>query len=328
MSATVDDKLRIAEQLDHLGVQFIEGGWPGANPKDIEFFARAADRAAAADVARSSPSARPAGPAARSTTTPTLRNLRRGQHLGGLHRRQELRVPRDRGAADDARRGRGDDRRLGRVPRRPRPPGARRHRALLRRLQGEPRVLAPGARGGGRQGRQPPRAVRHQRRLAARTRSARSSRAVQRPRRRRRRSIGIHCHDDTGCAVANSMAAVAGRRRARAGHAQRARRAHRQRQPDHRSSRTSSSSSATRACPTAASSGSPRSATTSPRRSTGRSTRRRRTSARRRSPTRPGCTRVAIARAKDAYEHVDPEARRQRHPLRRVARWPGGRRSR
>lgn len=42
VSATVDDKLRIAEQLDFLGVHFIEGGWPGANPKDIEFFARAA----------------------------------------------------------------------------------------------------------------------------------------------------------------------------------------------------------------------------------------------------------------------------------------------
>ena len=42
VTATVDDKLRIAEQLDHLGVHFIEGGWPGANPKDIEFFARVA----------------------------------------------------------------------------------------------------------------------------------------------------------------------------------------------------------------------------------------------------------------------------------------------
>ena len=41
VSATVDDKLRIAEQLDRLGVHFIEGGWPGANPKDVEFFARA-----------------------------------------------------------------------------------------------------------------------------------------------------------------------------------------------------------------------------------------------------------------------------------------------
>ncbi len=42
LSLTVDDKLRIAEQLDHLGVPYIEGGWPGANPKDDEFFARAA----------------------------------------------------------------------------------------------------------------------------------------------------------------------------------------------------------------------------------------------------------------------------------------------
>jgi len=41
LSLTVDDKLHVAEQLDHLGVAFIEGGWPGANPKDEEFFARA-----------------------------------------------------------------------------------------------------------------------------------------------------------------------------------------------------------------------------------------------------------------------------------------------
>jgi 2-isopropylmalate synthase len=42
ISLTVDDKLRIADELDELGVHFIEGGWPGANPKDIEFFERAA----------------------------------------------------------------------------------------------------------------------------------------------------------------------------------------------------------------------------------------------------------------------------------------------
>jgi 2-isopropylmalate synthase len=41
LSLTVDDKLRVAEQLDHLGVHYIEGGWPGANPKDVEFFERA-----------------------------------------------------------------------------------------------------------------------------------------------------------------------------------------------------------------------------------------------------------------------------------------------
>ncbi len=42
ISLTVDDKLRIAERLDWLGVHYIEGGWPGANPKDDEFFRRAA----------------------------------------------------------------------------------------------------------------------------------------------------------------------------------------------------------------------------------------------------------------------------------------------
>ena len=41
ISLTVDDKLRIAEQLDRLGVHYIEGGWPGSNPKDDEFFDRA-----------------------------------------------------------------------------------------------------------------------------------------------------------------------------------------------------------------------------------------------------------------------------------------------
>ncbi|MDP6975458.1 MAG: citramalate synthase [Acidimicrobiales bacterium] len=41
ISLTVDDKLRIAEQLDRLGVHYIEGGWPGSNPKDDEFFERA-----------------------------------------------------------------------------------------------------------------------------------------------------------------------------------------------------------------------------------------------------------------------------------------------
>ena len=41
ISLTVNDKLRIATLLDHLGVHYIEGGWPGALPKDDQFFARA-----------------------------------------------------------------------------------------------------------------------------------------------------------------------------------------------------------------------------------------------------------------------------------------------
>jgi 2-isopropylmalate synthase len=38
-----NDKIRIAQKLDDLGVAFIEGGWPGSNPKDVEFFERARD---------------------------------------------------------------------------------------------------------------------------------------------------------------------------------------------------------------------------------------------------------------------------------------------
>jgi len=41
---SVLDKLRIAERLDEFGVDYIEGGWPGSNPKDIEFFAEASKR--------------------------------------------------------------------------------------------------------------------------------------------------------------------------------------------------------------------------------------------------------------------------------------------
>src|SRR5882762_6691003 len=41
---SVMDKLRIAEKLDAFGVHYIEGGWPGSNPKDMEFFAQAKRR--------------------------------------------------------------------------------------------------------------------------------------------------------------------------------------------------------------------------------------------------------------------------------------------
>lgn len=42
ISVSSDDKLKVARQLDALGIHWIEGGWPGSNPKDEEFFARAA----------------------------------------------------------------------------------------------------------------------------------------------------------------------------------------------------------------------------------------------------------------------------------------------
>jgi 2-isopropylmalate synthase len=42
VSFTVEDKLSIAQKLDDFGIDYIEGGWPGSNPRDKEFFARAA----------------------------------------------------------------------------------------------------------------------------------------------------------------------------------------------------------------------------------------------------------------------------------------------
>ncbi len=41
VSFSVEDKILIAQKLDELGIDYIEGGWPGSNPKDKEFFARA-----------------------------------------------------------------------------------------------------------------------------------------------------------------------------------------------------------------------------------------------------------------------------------------------
>ena len=43
VSFSVDDKLIIARKLDELGIDYIEGGWPGSNPKDKDFFARAGE---------------------------------------------------------------------------------------------------------------------------------------------------------------------------------------------------------------------------------------------------------------------------------------------
>jgi len=43
VSFSVDDKLAIAQKLDELGIDYVEGGWPGSNPKDKEFFVRAGE---------------------------------------------------------------------------------------------------------------------------------------------------------------------------------------------------------------------------------------------------------------------------------------------
>ncbi len=74
ISLTVDDKFRIAEQLDHLGIHYIEGGYPGANPKDEEFFERAPSelKLHTATLVAFGSTRRPKG---RTDDDPTLRNL-------------------------------------------------------------------------------------------------------------------------------------------------------------------------------------------------------------------------------------------------------------
>ena len=68
LNLSVADKLAIARQLDELGVGYIEGGWPGANPKDTEFFRRART-SSTCGTRRSPPSAPPAGPGSPPPTT-------------------------------------------------------------------------------------------------------------------------------------------------------------------------------------------------------------------------------------------------------------------
>jgi 2-isopropylmalate synthase len=43
ISLSADDKIKIAHKLDRLGIHYIEGGWPGSNPKDMDFFERASE---------------------------------------------------------------------------------------------------------------------------------------------------------------------------------------------------------------------------------------------------------------------------------------------
>ena len=73
ISFSCDDKLDILRRLDAFGMDFVEGGWPGSNPRDDEFFAKAADL----DLKRTSLTA--FGSTRRSGTRPeddtTLRNL-------------------------------------------------------------------------------------------------------------------------------------------------------------------------------------------------------------------------------------------------------------
>ena len=167
LNLSVPDKLAIAALLDELGVGFIEGGWPGANPNDTAFFAAMADGAltlnhADAGRLRLHPPGRHEG-----RRRPVDRRAARLPRPGRLHRGQEPRPARRAGAADDAGGEPGHDHRHGQPPAGRGPAGLRRLRALLRRLPGEPGVRAGGRPHRGRGRRRGRRALRHQRRHAA-----------------------------------------------------------------------------------------------------------------------------------------------------------------
>ena len=139
LTLSVADKLTIARHLDELGVGFIEGGWPGANPKDTEFFAPGQHRAGAP--------ARDAGgvrrdprPGVKAADDPQVAALRDSDapvvtlvaKAYDRHVELALRTTLDENL--------GDDPRHRRAPARRGTAGLPRRRALLRRLPGRPGV--------------------------------------------------------------------------------------------------------------------------------------------------------------------------------------------
>ena len=205
VSATVEDKLRIAEQLDYLGVHFIEGGWPGANPKDIEFFARATKELQLrhSTLVAFGSTRRPRG---KSDDDPTLRNLLDADTSAvcivakswDYHVKEALQTTLEEGVemvADSV-----DF--LGRNGRRVMVDlehffdGYKNNPEFALRvveaalMKGASHLVMCDTNGGSL-----PHEVEE---IVARVKTLVGNDAT----------LGIHCHDDTGCAVANSMAAV------------------------------------------------------------------------------------------------------------------------
>ena len=207
VTATVEDKLRIAAQLDVLGVNFIEGGWPGANPKDVEFFARAAtelDLTTSTLVAFGS-TRRPRG---KVDSDDTLRNLLDAAtpavcivaKSSAYHVTEALQTTLDEGEAmiADSVQFLRDAGRLVLVDMEHFFDGFKADPEFsLRALEaavvsGASHVVLCDTNGG---------SLPHEIEAATAAVVAHVGNDV---------TVGIHCHDDTGCAVANSMAAVAG----------------------------------------------------------------------------------------------------------------------
>src|SRR5262249_35401194 len=130
ISFSVADKLRIAQALDELGIAYVEGGWPGSNPRDEEFFAAARELRPARGRLDQSAAGR-----ARGRSEPACAFARgdaRRDHL-----RQGVGPARAEGAFDFARAQPGAGARHRRVLALARGRGRLRRRAFLRRLEGK-----------------------------------------------------------------------------------------------------------------------------------------------------------------------------------------------
>ena len=226
VSFSMEDKVRLAQRLDALGVHYIEGGWPGSNPKDMRFFRRILDvplkhaRVAAFGATRRAGISAEADPSLQALVearTPVATIFGKSWPFHVTHALQTT-LPENLA----------HDRGLGGLPRPARRGGRVRRRALLRRVQARPRLRA-GDPARGRARRRPlPRALRHERRHAAlgggrdraRDAAARPD-AARDPRPQRRRVRGRE--------LAGGGRGGGG---ARPGDAQRVRGALRERQPD------------------------------------------------------------------------------------------------
>ncbi|MCX6536375.1 MAG: citramalate synthase [Actinobacteria bacterium] len=205
VSASVQDKLRIAEQLDYLGVQYIEGGWPGANPKDIEFFARARTelKLKTSTLVAFGSTRRPAG---KVDDDATLRNLIEAEtsavcivaKSSDYHVEQALQTTLDEGVAmvsDSVKFLVANNRRV-LVDMEHFFDGYKSNAEFSLRvleaavINGATHLVLCDTNGGSL-----PNEVE---KIVADVRRHMGSDVI----------IGIHCHDDTGCAVANSLAAV------------------------------------------------------------------------------------------------------------------------
>jgi 2-isopropylmalate synthase len=300
ISFSVADKLLIAQRLDQFGVDYIEGGFPGSNPRDITFFAEAKNLKLKHAKLAAFGSTRRAG--SKADSDPQLRTLLDSEMpvLTIVGKTWRCTSPR---SSDDARGEPRDDRGLRALP-------VAQGREVIYDAEhffdgykDDPDYALRRSRRRCAAARQP-HALRHQRRHAGRRGPRTSWREVVK--RFGAELVGVHCHNDSGLGRRRHARRGRGGRHARPGHDERLRRARRQREPDdHPAQPVSLKMGTHRLLPrTWRSSGTSRSSSTSWR--TCGPTRRRPSSAQSAFAHKGGLHANAAQKVARSYEHIDP----------------------